>query len=71
MKLLTILLCPLVLLLGSLVSAAEPTHANLRYSKDYDRSVLDLWTVKSSKPTPLVVYFHGGGFNHGDKTARK
>ena len=63
------LLCPLVLsLFGSLVSAAEPTHGNLRYSKDYDRSVLDLWTVKSSKPAPLVVYFHGGGFNHGDKT---
>jgi predicted esterase len=69
MKLLSILLCPLVLsLFGSLVSAAEPTHANLRYSKDFDRSVLDLWTVKSSKPVPLVVYFHGGGFNHGDKT---
>ena len=68
MKLLTILLCPLVLsLLGSLVSAAEPTHSNLRYSKDYDRSVLDLWTVKSGKPAPLVVYFHGGGFKAGDK----
>ena len=30
--------------------------------------MLDLWTVKSSKLVPLVVYFHGGGFNHGDKT---
>ncbi len=51
----------------SLASAVEPTHANLRYSKEYDRSVLDLWTVKSGKPSPLVVYFHGGGFKAGDK----
>ena len=29
--------------------------------------MLDLWTVKSSKPAPLVVYFHGGGFKMGDK----
>ena len=47
--------------------AVEPTHANLRYSKAYSRSILDLWTVKSSKPAPLVVYFHGGGFKVGDK----
>ena len=69
MKPINLLIWPLAWsLLSSLVSASEPTHANLRYSKDYDRSVLDLWSVKSSKPAPLVVYFHGGGFNHGDKT---
>jgi predicted esterase len=50
-----------------LVHGVEPTHSNLRYSKEYDRSALDLWTVKSSKPAPLVVYFHGGGFKVGDK----
>ncbi len=49
------------------VHGVEPTHSNLRYSKEYDRSVLDLWTVKSSKPAPFVVYFHGGGFKVGDK----
>lgn len=58
----------LLLFAFAVTHAAEPTHANLRYSKDYERSVLDLWSVKSSKPVPLVVYFHGGGFNHGDKT---
>ncbi len=52
-----------------IVDAAEPTHANLRYSKEFDRSVLDLWTVKSSKPVPLVIYFHGGGFKVGDKSS--
>jgi len=45
----------------------QPTHRNLRYSKEFDRSVLDLWTVKGKRPAPLVVYFHGGGFKTGDK----
>jgi len=51
----------------SAVHAVEPTHANLRYSKEYDRSVLDLWTVDAENPALLVVYFHGGGFKVGDK----
>jgi len=45
----------------------QPTHRNIRYSKQYDRSVLDLWEVKGKKTAPLVVYFHGGGFKAGDK----
>ena len=30
----------------------EPTHSNIRYSKKYERSVLDLWLAESNKPTP-------------------
>ena len=33
----------------------------------YDRNVYDLWKPVSKKPTPLVVYIHGGGFVNGDK----
>ena len=29
--------------------------------------MLDLWKAKSDKPTPLVVYIHGGGFRAGNK----
>jgi predicted esterase len=47
--------------------AAEPTHKDVRYAKKFERSVLDIWTVKSDKAAPLVVYFHGGGFKAGDK----
>ncbi|MDX1563950.1 MAG: hypothetical protein R3236_01035 [Phycisphaeraceae bacterium] len=46
---------------------AGPNHRDLRYSTKYERSVLDLWTVPSDRPAPLVVYFHGGGFRAGDK----
>ncbi len=30
---------------------------------------LDLWLAKSDKPTPLVVFIHGGGFVGGDKSS--
>jgi len=33
----------------------------------HSRHVLDLWKAKSEKPTPLVVYIHGGGFRNGSK----
>ena len=31
------------------------------------RQAFDLWQAKSDKPTPLVLYIHGGGFRGGDK----
>jgi len=43
-----------------------PTHANVPYGP-HERNVLDLWLAKSDKPTPLVVFIHGGGFVGGDK----
>jgi acetyl esterase/lipase len=29
--------------------------------------VLDFWQAKSEKPTPVVLYIHGGGWRNGDK----
>lgn len=52
----------------SVDAATAPTKKDVRYSDKYDRSVLDFWKAKSSKPTPVVVYFHGGGFRQGDKS---
>ena len=44
----------------------KPDHANLAYGK-HRRQVLDLWLAKSERPTPLVIYIHGGGFRGGSK----
>lgn len=48
-------------------SVRAPDVANARYGS-HERNVLDLWRAKSDQPTPLVVYFHGGGFRKGDKS---
>jgi acetyl esterase len=34
----------------------------------YPRNVFDLWKAKSDRPAPIVIYFHPGGFGHGDKS---
>jgi len=34
----------------------------------HERNVLDLWKAKADRPTPVVVYIHGGGFRGGDKS---
>ncbi len=43
-----------------------PDHANVKYGP-HERNVLDIWLAKSDAPTPLVIYYHGGGFRGGDK----
>ncbi|HWA09795.1 MAG TPA: alpha/beta hydrolase [Opitutaceae bacterium] len=43
-----------------------PTLANVPYGS-HPREVLDFWRAKSDRPTPLVLYIHGGGWVNGDK----
>jgi len=44
----------------------KPDHADVKYGS-HERNVFDIWLAKSDKPTPLVIYYHGGGFRGGDK----
>jgi acetyl esterase len=48
---------------------AELPKADLANGKygPFDRNVFDLWKPESKKPTPLVIYIHGGGFVNGSK----
>jgi acetyl esterase/lipase len=45
----------------------EPDQRNVAYGP-HERNVLDLWQARSDRPTPLVVFIHGGGFLAGDKS---
>lgn len=45
-----------------------PTAAKVAYG-DHPRQVLDFWQAKSDRPTPLVLYIHGGGWRAGDKSS--
>jgi len=44
-----------------------PTLANVPYG-EHPRQVLDFYKAATSRPTPLVVYIHGGGWVNGDKS---
>lgn len=45
---------------------SSPTLANVKYGS-HERNTMDIWLAKSDKPTPMVIYIHGGGFMMGDK----
>jgi len=49
-----------------LAPPVKPTHADVHYGP-HERQVLDFYQAKSSQPTPVIVYIHGGGFVGGDK----
>ncbi len=50
-----------------LEGALGKLETNLSYGPNR-RNVLDLYRPKSDKRTPVVVFFHGGGFRSGDKS---
>ncbi len=61
-------LLALALLAGhSLARAQSPDHADVAYGP-HGRNRLDLYLAASPNPTPLVIYYHGGGFVQGDKS---
>ncbi len=56
-----------LLVVGLSGRAEEPkTLLNVPYGK-HPRQVLDFYQAKSDKPTPVVFYIHGGGWQAGDK----
>jgi hypothetical protein len=46
----------------------KPDIADGKYGP-FAANTFDLWKAKATKPTPLVVYIHGGGLARGDKSA--
>src|SRR5690242_9237133 len=48
-------------------STTPPDLADVTYGPDPKFNVIDLWKAKSDKPTPLVIFIHGGGFGGGAK----
>lgn len=49
---------------GGETSPATP--AGISYGP-HERNILDFWRARSDRPTPVLVFFHGGSFKAGDK----
>ncbi|TNF45428.1 MAG: alpha/beta hydrolase [Bacteroidetes bacterium] len=49
------------------INGERATYANEKYGP-HERNTFDIWLAQSTKPTPLVIYIHGGGFTGGDKS---
>ncbi len=45
---------------------AQPSPIEVRYGP-HERNVLDFYRADADEPTPVMIYFHGGGFMVGDK----
>ena len=43
------------------------TYADEKYGP-HEKNTFDIWLADADKPTPLVIYIHGGGFVGGDKS---
>ncbi len=71
MKFILTLCCSLIFTGSSIFAAAtsvpEPTLAGVAYG-NHPKQLLDFWKAQSDKPTPVVLYIHGGGWMGGDRT---
>ena len=52
---------------GAAAKRLSPTVKDVRYGP-HARDVLDFYKTDSDSPTPVLIYFHGGGFVAGDKS---
>ncbi|MFC1735896.1 alpha/beta hydrolase fold domain-containing protein [Candidatus Hydrogenedentota bacterium] len=51
-----------------LIDGANPTYGDVVYGEASGKELkLDVYKAESDKPTPAVIYIHGGGWNHGNK----
>ncbi len=64
-------LLSVVLLTGTLCFAQAPgseaAHRNLAYDDDHESQCVDVYLAESDKPTPAMIYIHGGGWRAGSK----
>ena len=47
--------------------AQSPTYSDVVYDNEHSSQCMDVYLAQSDKPTPAVIYIHGGGWRGGSK----
>lgn len=47
--------------------AQQPSHKDVAYDDDHAAQCMDVYLAESDRPTPAMVYIHGGGWRAGSK----
>ena len=47
--------------------SVSPTHKDLSYDNAHSAQKLDVYLADAEKPTPAMIYIHGGGWRAGSK----
>jgi acetyl esterase/lipase len=45
----------------------NPTHADVAYDDEHPAQQLDVYLAASDRPTPVMIFIHGGGWRGGSK----
>jgi len=62
----TLLICAVSALAQAVPAGPAPTLRDIRYG-EHPKQTIDFYKANSDRPTPLVVYIHGGGWTAGTK----
>jgi len=65
--LLSVVTCLSALASPVFAQALAPTHKDVAYDDKHEAQKLDVYLARSDKPTPVMVYIHGGGWRAGSK----
>jgi acetyl esterase/lipase len=52
---------------GAQTADVAAQHKDLAYDDDHEAQKLDVYLADSNKPTPAMIYIHGGGWRAGSK----
>src|SRR5260370_26541415 len=61
-----LLICAIVALAQLVPAGPAPTLRDIRYG-EHPKQTIDFYKANSDRPTPLVVFIHGGGWTSGTK----
>lgn len=68
LRLLLVCITALVWIPSASAGAQTPIHRDVHYADDHPSQCVDVYLAESDRPTPAMIYIHGGGWRAGSKS---